>query len=105
MISQAEAEKAWEYLRDTSKEASDRESERGWVEDYQKVVKANIMSEHIDLPVNAQEREAYKSVEYITHLDAVKCARQKDIEMRYLREAAKLKVTMWQTQSKLSTTI
>lgn len=105
MISQEEAEKAWEYLRNTAKEASDRESERGWVEDYQKVVKANVMSQHMDLPVNAQEREAYKSVEYITHLDAVKNARQRDLEMEYLREAAKLRITMWQTQSKINNTI
>ena len=102
MISQAEAEKAWEYLRDTAKEAAKRESERGYVEDYQKVVKANIMAEHIEMPVNAQEREAYKSVEYITHLETVKFAREQDIEMQYLREAAKLKVSMWQTQSKLA---
>jgi tRNA A37 N6-isopentenylltransferase MiaA len=102
MISQAEAEKAWEYLRNTAKEAAKKEAERGHVEDYQRVVKANVMSEHMELPVNAQEREAHKSVEYIAHLDVVKFAREQDIEIQYLREAARLRISMWQTQSKLA---
>jgi hypothetical protein len=102
MISQDEAEKAWEYLRNTAKEAAKKEAERGYVEDYQKVVKANIMAKHMELPVNAQEREANRSVEYITHLETVQFAREQDIEIQYLREAAKLKVSMWQTQSKLA---
>ena len=102
MISQAEAEKAWEYLRDTAKEAAKKESERGYIEDYKSVLLATLMSEHIDMAVHAQEREAKKDPRFKEHLEIVKFAIEKDVEIRYLRKAAEMKVSMWQTQSKLN---
>ena len=101
MISQRDIEKALDFLRDSAESAAVNRSNRVYMEEYRKSLKAQLMSENLDMPVNAQEREAYKNVEYITHLDAMKTAIYEDEKMRFLIEAAKVKISVWQTMEKM----
>jgi hypothetical protein len=105
MISQRDIEKALDFLRDSAEEAAINRSNRIYVEDYLKVIKANIMSRYADMPVNAQEREAYKNVEYIAHLEAIREAVYEDEKLRFLIDAAKAKISAWQTMEKANANV
>jgi hypothetical protein len=100
MISQRDIEKALDFLRDSAESAAVNRSNRVYMEEYRKSLKAQLMSNNIDMPVNAQEREAYKNVEYVTHLEAMKEAIYQDEKLRFLIEAAKIKISAWQTMEK-----
>ena len=101
MISQKDIEKALDFLRDSATDAAQNRANRLYVEDYLKVVKANIMASHADKPVNAQEREAYIHLDYLSHLEAIKEAVYEDEKLRFLIDAAKAKISAWQTISKV----
>ena len=101
MISQKDIEKALDFLRDSATEAAQNRANRVYVEDYLRVVKANIMASHADKPVNAQEREAYIHLDYLSHLEAIKEAVYEDEKLRFLIDAAKAKISAWQTISKV----
>ena len=101
MISQKDIEKALDFLRESATEAAQNRANRVYVEDYLKVVKANIMASHADKPVNAQEREAYIHLDYLSHLEAIKEAVYEDEKLRFLIDAAKAKISAWQTISKV----
>ena len=100
MITQRDIEKALDFLRDSAESAAMNRSNRVYMEEYRKSLKAQLMSENLYIPVNAQEREAYKNVEYITHLEAMKEAIYQDEKLRFLIEAAKIKISAWQTMEK-----
>jgi ABC-type transport system involved in cytochrome c biogenesis ATPase subunit len=70
-----------------------------------KVIKANIMANHADKPVNAQEREAYVHPEYVAHLQAIKEAVYEDEKLRFLIDAAKAKISAWQTMEKVGANV
>lgn len=101
MISQRDIEKALDFLRDSAEQAAINRANRIYLEAYCKSLKAELMSQNMDMPVNAQEREAYKNVEYITHLEAMKESIYQDEKLRFLIDAAKAKISAWQTISKV----
>jgi hypothetical protein len=98
MIPEGDIEKAVAWLRDTATEAAKARSERLYLDDYSRVLKATIMSEHLSEPVNAQERHAYADVRYKNHLEALKLATFNDEKSRYLRDAASAKIEVWRSQ-------
>jgi len=100
MINQRDIEKALDFLRDSAETAAVNRSNRVYMEEFRKSLKAQLMSDNIDMAVNAQEREAYRNVEYITHLEAMKEAIYQDEKLRFLIEAAKIKISAWQTMEK-----
>ena len=101
MITQKQIESALDFLRDSAVEAGQNKANRIYLEEYRKSLKAQIMAEHTNLPGNAQEREAYRDVRYIEHLNTLKDAVFEDEKIRFLIEAAKAKISAWQTISKV----
>jgi len=101
MISQRDVEKALDFLRDAADDAAQNRANRVYMEEYRKSLKAQLMSNNMDMAVNAQEREAYRNVEYITHLEAMKEAIFQDEKLRFLIDAAKAKISAWQTMAKV----
>ncbi len=97
MITDAEIDKALAYLRDTAEVAAKARATRLYLEDYSRVLKATIMSEHLAEPVNAQERHAYSDVRYKNHLEALKLAIFEDEKARFLRDAAGARIEAWRT--------
>jgi hypothetical protein len=98
-ITETEIEKALDYLRDNADAAARARAERIYMEEYRKVVKAQLMKEHDGIPISAQEREAYADPNYAAHLDALREAVFQDEKHRFLLEAAKAKCDAWRTQS------
>lgn len=97
MISDQDAEAAVDYLRDTSDAAAHARADRLYMEEYRKSLKAELMKEHLDKAVNAQEREAYADARYLSHLEAMRTAIFNDEKHRFLLEAAKAKIEAWRT--------
>jgi len=69
------------------------------LEEFRKSLKSQIMREHLDMPVSAQEREAYADPRYVSHLDAMKEAVRIDEHNRFMRASAEAKIEAWRTQS------
>mgnify|MGYP003462455827 CR=1 FL=1 len=98
MITEEDVNKALEWLVSVADKAAEARSNRLNLEDFSRTLKAEIMSEHIDEPVNAQERHAYADGRYKTHLDGLKVAIKDDEKYRWLKDAAIAKLDCWRTQ-------
>ena len=99
MISEDDIEKAVDFLRDNAVAAAEARATRIYLEEFRKSVKAEIMSDHADLALGAQERLAYVSEKYKEHLTAMRAAIFEDERFRFLREAAMAKIEAWRTKS------
>lgn len=99
MISELEIEKALDFLRDNAIKAAQSRAERAYVEEYRKVMKAQIMREFPGDSVGTQEARAYSDPRYAQHLVAIKDAVYEDERLRFLMSAAQAKIDAWQTQS------
>lgn len=101
MISDDEAEKAVDFLRDNAIEAAQARADRIYVEQFRKTVKANLMREFDagNTSIAAQERDAYSDPRYLAQLDAIQEAVFRDEKCRFLREAAMAKLEAWRTLS------
>lgn len=97
-LSDQEIERALDYLRDNSDAAAKARAERIYIEEYRKSLKAQIMKEQADMPVSAQEREAYSDERYVRHLDAIRDAVHEDERHRFLMRAAEAKIDAWRTK-------
>lgn len=97
MIQDEDIEKAVEYLRDNSRAAAQAKANRIYMEEYRKVIKAQIMREFAGA-LGMQEREAYADSRYTQHLEAVKEAVEKDEYHRWMMSAAEAKIEAWRTQ-------
>lgn len=98
-LTESEVDKAVEFLRDSADSSAKYRAERLYVEEYRKSLKAILMKQFGDLPISAQEREAYSHKDYIAHLKAIKIAVEKDERQRFLRAGAEAKIQAWQTKS------
>ena len=99
LITDEEIEKAVDWLRDNADDSAKSRAERIYIEEYRKSLKATLMKRFVDLPISAQEREAYAHPEYINHLKALKVAVEKDEKMRFLRVSAEAKIEAWRSMS------
>jgi len=98
VISEDDIEKSVDYLRDNARKAGQARANRLYLDEYRKVVKAQVMREKDNQPLGAQERDAYASVTYGEHLEALKEAIEKDEYHRWMMIAAQAKIEMWRTQ-------
>lgn len=98
-ITDDEIDKALDYLRDNARDAAQARADRVYVEEYRKVIKAQLMKESGTLSAVLQEREAYADPRYAEHLEAIKQAVFVDEGHRFLRAAADAKIEAWRTQS------
>ena len=99
MITDESVELAVDYLRDNATKASKAKAERIYMEEYRKVVKAQVMREYDDKPLGAQEAIAYADPRYKQHLEALRDAVEKDEYCRWMLTAAEAKISAWQSQN------
>lgn len=99
MISDAEVEKALDFMRDNATKAAHARADRAYVEEYRKILKGHIMRENARDPLGAQEAIAYADARYVAHLKAIKEAVFEDERLRFMLDAARAKLDAWQTQS------
>ncbi len=70
---------------------------RIYIEESLRSVKATAMKLHAELPVSAQEREAYACDEYRTALAGLREAVQIEEALRWMMIAAQAKVEVWRS--------
>jgi uncharacterized protein (DUF2132 family) len=99
LISDHDIEKALDYLRNNATAAARAKAERIYLEEYRKVVKAQIMRENDDKALGTQEAIAYADARYKQHLEAMKEAIERDEYNRWMLTAAEAKIEAWRTQS------
>lgn len=100
MISEAEIEKAVNWLAQSAVPAAQARANREYLSEYRKTLKAQLMRAKGDLPLAAQEREAYADQQYVAHLEALRDAIEADEKYRWLQSAAETKCSAWQTQQR-----
>lgn len=98
MISDDDVDKAVEYLRTNARAAAQAKANRIYMEEYRKVVKAQLMREHATMPLGAQEVAACSDPRYTQHLKVLQEAVEKDEYNKWMMAAAEAKIEAWRTQ-------
>jgi hypothetical protein len=99
LISDADIQKAVDWLRDSAPKIAKARAEMIYVEEYRKSLKAMLMKEHIDESLGAQEREAYADERYLKHLAAYRDSVAAYELLRAQREAANIRIEAWRSMS------
>src|SRR5512139_2220203 len=98
MISEEEIEASVTYLQATAEQSARARANRVVLELGLKRTKALVMMKcNGNMPISAQEREAYASPEYELALDGLKQAIFEDERHRALRDAHAAKLDAWRT--------
>jgi esterase/lipase superfamily enzyme len=98
-VTDADVEKAIDFLRFEANKAAEAKAHRIYMTEYRKVVKANVMQRFINQPHTTQERNAYSDAEYVAHLKAMKEAIEKDVFYEWKRGAAEATIEAWRTHN------
>lgn len=99
IVTDAEVEKALDFLRDSASELGDAAASVTRAERMTKHVKALSMKASGEKSAAAQEREAYASDKYLDAIENEFKAVKRLAELRALREAAAMKIEAWRTAS------
>jgi len=99
IVTDDDVQNALNDLRFKGSEAAEAKAHRIYMVEYRKTMKANAMQLHLDKPLAAQEREAYRSEEYQNHLLALKEAIVQDVYFEWKRAAAEATIEAWRTQN------
>ncbi len=98
MVTDEQAEKAADWLRDNAGEAARLRGERIKAEEMRKHVKAVLMGQSDAKSAADREAAAYASEAYRKHLDVIEGAVVADEKNRALREAAVMRIEVWRTE-------
>lgn len=93
--------KAIDYMIAKAKSYAQAKANRMYLEEFRKSKKALLMKEALARgyeAVNAQEREAYSDVEYLEILAGIKEAAREEEELKWMLEAARMRVDVWRTE-------
>lgn len=99
IVSDAELEKALDFLRDSAAALGAARAEMIRCSHMVKVIKAIEMKRHNHLPATKAEVEALASDEYLDALTNDAIAAGEFEKLRALREAAAMRIQAWQTES------
>ncbi len=97
-MTEDEAQKAVDYLRDSATKAAQSRANRIYLEQWVKVIKAQEQAKH-DGTVAAIEVKALTSEAYAKALEAYQIAVEEDEKYRFMREAAHAKLEFYRTYS------
>ncbi len=92
--------KALDFIRDNSIAYARAKAERIWIEEFRKSKKALLMRDAENRGFTssvAQEREAYAHPDYISFLDGLKEAVEKEEGLRWLIISAQARVEVWRS--------
>lgn len=101
MIDQQDAERALDWLMANAAKAAQARAEREHLDEYRRVLRARLMRDAGDVPVAVQERQAMGDPQYAAHLEALKVAIEADERYRWLRSAAELKISLFQSLARM----
>ena len=90
--------KAIEFIQINAAVFAEAKSNRIHIENYLKYLKATLVNDSDATTLGAKDTYAYSHPRYKEQLDAMKVAIEAEERMKYLLEAAKLKIEVWKTQ-------
>jgi hypothetical protein len=93
--------KAIDYIIQNSVKYAQAKANRLYLEEFRKSKKALLMKDALARgyeAVNAQEREAYSDPDYLEILKGIKEATKQEEELKWLLEAARMRVDVWRTE-------
>lgn len=99
VITDEQVQEAFDRLRFGAAKAAQAKANRLYLIEYRKVLKAEGMKNHLDLPLAGQEREAYTSAAYKAHLLAMREAIEQDELYRWQMVRAEATIEAWRTAS------
>jgi hypothetical protein len=99
MISDAEVERAIDWLRDNADKDAQARAECVYMAEWLKCERARITVAQTGLSNAAARDVAESHPEYLSALQAYRDAVREDCRRRFLREAASAKLDAWRTQS------
>lgn len=82
---------------DNAPKLAQAKANRVYLEEYRKTLKATLMHEHADLPLSAQERDAYADPRYIAHLEALRVAVEEEEKLRWRMVTDSATVEVWRS--------
>ena len=98
MITQDQAEKAVDWLRENARSMAQARAERLYLEQWIKTVKATLQSEAPVTTSAKAEEWALSSARYLAALQAYKAAIETDEYNRFMLTAAEAKIEAWRSQ-------
>lgn len=90
--------KAIEFIQKNAETYAQAKADRLYIEGFLKYVKATLMNESDASSLGAKETYAYSHEQYRQQLEAMRVATEQEEKLKYLMEAAKMKVEVWKTQ-------
>ena len=90
--------KAIEFIQKNAETYAQAKADRLFIEGYLKYVKANLMNQSDSSSLGAKEQYAHSHEEYLQQLEAMKVATEQEEKLKYLMEAAKMKVEVYKVQ-------
>lgn len=90
--------KAIEFIQLNAGVFAEAKSNRVHIENYLKYLKATLMNKSEASSLGAKETYAYSHPDYLLQLEAMKTAIEVEERMKYLLEAAKLKIEVYKVQ-------
>jgi hypothetical protein len=94
MENEIDPNKAIEYIQKESKNYAQAVAEANYLERYLKTKKAELMGEEVG-SLGAKEQYAYAHKDYVSLLEALRTAENTKEHLRYMLDAAKLKIEIW----------
>lgn len=99
VISEAQVEKALDYLRSTAEEAAVAKAQMVYMAEWIKCVRSKVKTNQSGMSNAAAEDVALTSTEYFAALEGYRDAVKEDSFYRFKREAAEALIEAWRTQS------
>lgn len=98
MITHEDAERAVDWLRDNADAIGASKANVIYMEEWRKSLRAQIMAEHKDLALGAQERQALLDHRMQEQLKALQAAVHESTRLNFLAKAAEAKLELYRTQ-------
>ena len=98
MSEERDPHKAVDYIILNAAKFAKAKSERVYLEEYRKSLKALLMKRSLEDTIGAQEREAYAHAEYQQLLQGLKAAVETEEKLRWDLIAAQARVEIWRSQ-------
>ena len=86
------------FIQENALPYAQAKADRLFIEGYLKSVKAILMNESDLSSLGAKEQFAYSNIRYQEQLNALRLAVEQEERLKYLMDAAKMKVEVWKTQ-------
>jgi len=90
--------KAVDYILQNKGHYAKAKSERVYLEEFKKSLKAILMKRTNESSIAAQEREAYSHPEYLELLEGIKVATEIEEKLRWDLIAAQARIEIWRTE-------